>query len=75
MRVIYKSFRKGGVDMTGKIVEMDDAAAAPLILSNIVQPVGPEPVIETAAIVPPEKAVRPQPRRKHVTKAQHRSNR
>jgi len=71
MRVMYKAFRTGGVDMTGKVVEMDEAEAAALIRSNIVEPVE----TETAAVEAPENAMRPPPRRKHVTKAQHRSNR
>jgi len=75
MKVRYQAFRTRGIDMTGKVVEMEEAEAAPLIRSNIVVPVEVEAEIETAAIAPPENAMRPPPRRKHVTKGQHRSNR
>lgn len=75
IRVKYQAFRKEGVDLTGKIVDMDEAEAAPLIRSNIVVPVEVEVEAETAAVAPPENAMRPPPRRKHVAKSQRRANR
>ncbi|MBA7481234.1 MAG: hypothetical protein GH158_00190 [Dehalococcoidia bacterium] len=54
MRVKYKSWRAGGEDWTGRIVDMDDAEAATLIKANIVEAVAPEVKVETATITPPE---------------------
>jgi len=63
MKVKYQAFRKGGVDMTGKVIDMDDTEAAILIKSNIVVPVGD---IETTSIEPPSNMIlkRAKPRRK-----------
>lgn len=64
MKVKYLAFRTGGIDMTGRTVEMDDEEAATLIKSNIVVPV--ETQVETASTEAPENAMRPQSGRKHV---------
>ncbi|HUT68665.1 MAG TPA: hypothetical protein VMW86_08995 [Dehalococcoidales bacterium] len=54
MRVKYKAWRAGGEDMTGRIVDMDDAEAETLIRCNIVEAVPVEVEVETATITPPE---------------------
>jgi len=69
MRVKYKAWRERGMDMTGKIVEMDDAQAKILIRSNIVEEVAPEIEVETAMIRPPENAML---KLKKVSKAKRR---
>ena len=57
MRVKYKAWRANGEDMTGRIVEMDDAEAKTLIKANIVEAVESEIEVETEAIQPPENAM------------------
>jgi len=57
MRVKYKAWRANGEDMTGRIVEMNDAQAKTLIKANIVESVVPEIEVETEAIRPPENAM------------------
>ena len=74
MKVRYQAFRTGGVDMKGKVVDMDEAEAATLIKSNIVVPVV-EANIETATAEPPENAMIKQPERRkgHGSKTKNRS--
>ena len=69
MRVKYKAWRANGEDMTGRIVDMDDAQAKTLIKANIVEEVAPEIEVETAMIRPPENAML---KLKKVSKAKRR---
>jgi len=56
MKVRYGNYRKDGVDMTGKVVEMNDYEAVVLIASSIVLPVGDDE-IETTSLEMPENAM------------------
>ena len=57
MKIKYKAWRAGGVDMTGRIVDMDDAEAMTLIKANIVEAVEPEIEVETTTVEPAENAM------------------
>ena len=72
MKVRYGSYRANDEDMTGREVEMTEAEARPLLISNIVVKV------ETASVEPSRNAMleRVKPRRlKNGAKAKNRSRR